>query len=407
MFGACKKKVLKGMEAAATAQTKPIIDAQFYEKVKKAAEDLKENGFAIIPDIYSEQECGDIRERMWSHLSEISGGLLTPERDYKVARATDLPSHKHGIIESWRFNHLSLIREIRRNELIIAVFALLYGTDQLTGSIDRVNFKFPGRTYKSVETWPHVDQHAAKVERISVQSYVTFLDCAANSPGIRFYQGSHKIFGDFFKSKRGDKAGDWNKLTGEERISLPKLCPLVKPTYSAGSLILWDSRTVHDPDDGTDFDDGRFVVYLCFNKLWEKSRDEKFWEKKKAAFLDCRATSHSPLPQKMFSKCPRAYGGITGLYDEIPKEKLGLGAKPDEPVGVEQYLFGFKSYDGKEGKLLGDKDWRQGLALPLLKFVSPYALTTAAVVPDNKKKTKKSEGEDGSSSIVSKKKRTV
>lgn len=349
------------------------VEQSLIDKVRQAAIDLEEKGYAVIPGVYSQEECGQKIEAMWQHLNEISDGKLTPEKDYAHMRANELLPHKHGIIESWRFGHLRTIREIRRDKRIISIFALLYGTDQLTGSMDRVNFKFPGRPYKSAGTWPHVDQHAAKLERISIQSYVTFLDCDADSPGNRFYEGSHKIFGEFFAAKRGDKAGDWNTLTDEERVSLPKRCPLVKPTCSAGSMILWDSRVVHDPSDGSNFDAGRFVVYVCYNKLWEKANDTKFWEKKKAAFLDCRSTSHAPLPQKMFAKCPRLYDGTKkGPYDEIPKNKLGI-TKPDEPIGAEQYLFGFRPYNQKEGCLLENGDWKRGIeGLPLLKFSSPF-----------------------------------
>lgn len=354
------------MEAATVAH-------ELVQKVRQAAIDLEEKGYAVIPDLYSSEECREIGTTMWQHLNEISDGRLTPEKDYKHARATELLPHKHGIVESFRFGHLRTIREIRRDKRVIAVFALLYGTDQLTASMDRVNFKFPGRVYKSVETWPHVDQHATKVDRLSIQSYITFLDCGTDSPGIRFYEGSHKIFGEFFAAKRGDKTGDWNRLTEEERVTLPKRCPLVKPAYSAGSMVLWDSRTVHDPDDGTDFRAGRFVVYLCYNRLWEKKNDTKFWEKKKAAFIDCRATSHAPIPQKMFPKCPRLYAGTEkGPYDEIPKHKLGM-TNPDVPIDAEQYLFGFKSYNQKEGLLLGNEQWKRDIeGLPLLQFSSPF-----------------------------------
>lgn len=352
-----------------------MIPDDLFEKVKQAALDLEEKGYAVIEDVFSVVECEEIRAKMWAHLSDISDGFMTPDRDYANVRATDLFSHKHGIIESYRFNHLQVIKELRRNLTIIKIFALLLGSDQLTASIDRVNFKFPGRLYKSKETWPHADQDPRKLGRRSIQSYLTLLDCGTDSPGIRFYEGSHKKFEDYFKAKRdGWKDGDWNKLTGEEKVSLPLLCPLVKPTYRAGSMVLWDSRTVHDPDDGTDFVDGRFVVYLCYNKLYEKSGDEKFWAKKKAAFLDYRATSHSPIPQKMFAKCPRTYDSLKkGRYDEIPQDKLGHPVDGEEAVGAERFLFGFESYGGKEGKLLGDENWRQGLALPLLKFVSPFS----------------------------------
>jgi hypothetical protein len=342
-------------------------------KVEQAAIDLERDGYAVITELFDKQECESIRQRMWNHWANLSDQQFTPDLNYANMYATQLPAHKHGILESYRLNHLDVIREIRRDPRLHWCYALLYGSDQLTASMDRVNFKFPGRPYHSQESWPHADQHPAKLGRVTIQSYLTLLECQEKSPGNRFYRGSHAIFDEFFKEKR-DKMGqtDWNKLTEEEKVSLPKLCPLVKPTYPEGSLLLWDSRTVHDPDDGTDFKEGRFVVYLCYNKLWGAEDDSDFCVKKRNAFMACRASSHSPVPQTLFPKLPRTYGKEKGLFDEIPSEKLGL-ADPTKPQGVERLLYCFESYENKEGKLLGDPEWREKYGKsPLLEFVPPF-----------------------------------
>jgi hypothetical protein len=302
-------------------------------------------------------------------------------------RASVLPPHKHGILESYRINHAECVREVRRDPALIKIFAQLYGTDQLTCSMDRVNFRFPGRCYESKGPWCHVDQTLEQGDvRLYVQAYLTLSDSLdqEKSPGNRFYEGSHAIFEEFFEdSKTGNNDG-WILLTDEQRSALRKRCPLVKPTYRRGSLVLWDSRTVHSPFDGTDFSQGRFCVYLNYCPLWEKQRDEILLEKKRLAFTEHRATTHKPCPQKMFAKTARTYGRENVALLEIDPALLGNKA---EPTPVEQYLFGFKKYKGQEGCLLGET-WRQEAKgrKPLLKFVSPFVAAKTVKQQQQKKR---------------------
>ncbi len=379
-------------------------DSKIYElieKVKKAANDLEKDGYAVIENVLTSEECRKIIADMWDHWGTISDGKITPQTDFtQPGKTLKLPQHQHGILLSYRLNHLKVIDDLRTRWEFIFIYSMLYGSDQLTCSQDRFNFKFPGRKYKSSESWPHADQHPARLGRITIQSYVTMLDCDENSPGNRFYRGSHAIFDTFFAEKRRHfKKGDWNKLTADEKISLPKLCPLVKPQCKAGSMVLWDSRTVHDPDDGSDFDAGRFVVYVCYNLMkWADSETKTYREnmlkEKRKIFTECLSTTHSPLPISKFPKVPRHYGGPEDKnpYDEISLEKLGRTREPNER---EKYLFGFKSYNGNEGCLLGDADWIERYELegtvPLLEFVSPYSAFVSAPsnIKDDRGKEKK------------------
>lgn len=381
---------------------------ELIEKVKNVAIDLEKDGYAVIDGVLSLDECRKIIDDMWNHWDEISDGKITAKTDFtQTGNKLKLPQHQHGIMQSYRINHLKVIDDLRTRWEFIFIYSLLYGSDQLTCSQDRFNFKFPGRKYKSLDSWPHADQHPGRLGRITIQSYVTMLDCDENSPGNRFYRGSHAIFDTFFAEKRRHfKNGDWNKLTTEEKIALPKLCPLVKPVCKAGSMVLWDSRTVHDPDDGSDFVDGRFVVYVCYNLMkWvnnnnntnnnnnnddgKKTRKkdvslDSLMAEKRTIFTECLATSHSPLPISKFPKVPRHRGGERNPYDEIPLEKLGRDREPNEK---EKYLFGFKRYENTEGCLLGDENWIEHYHLegvvPLLEFVNPY--TPLVPAPSNLK----------------------
>ncbi len=104
---------------------------------------------------------------------------------------------------------------------MIEVFARLFGTDQLVCSLDRINFKFPGRPYVSKGPWCHADQHPSGTERQTIQAYLTLSAQRDESPANRFYAGSHRVFGDFFASQKGEGSlSDWTLLSDEQRERL-------------------------------------------------------------------------------------------------------------------------------------------------------------------------------------------
>jgi hypothetical protein len=358
------------------------------DKICQAADDLDKLGYAVIRGVYSNEEAEKIHSDMWSCLEKATEGKLHRDLDYTKKKAMDLLPHQHGIIHSYRINHAPPIRQVRRDPRILNIFASFYGTDQLTSSMDRINFKFPGKVYESRKPWPHVDQDPRLLGRVSIQSYLSLTDSGENAPGNRLYQGSHLVFDTFFKDRRLEKGpvDNWVTLSDEEATKLEKTCPLVKPVLGKGDMLFWDSRTVHSPSDGSNFKEGRFVIYLCYNRLWEKSNDQTFLNKKREAFLRCSASRHTPIPQSLFPKGPRIYDSSKPpSYAEFTKEQLGI---EDEPIGAEKYLFGFSSYKGREGLNLGE-GWNKGREKPLLDFVSPFTnLINKQPVVEEKKSRK-------------------
>jgi hypothetical protein len=340
------------------------------ERTKNAANDLEKLGYAVIKGVYSREEAEQIHHDMWSCLEKASDGKLKQGVDYTKVKAKYLPPHQHGILHTYRVNHAPPVRQVRRDPRIIKIFASFYGTDQLTCSMDRVNFKFPGKVYESKKPWPHADQDPRLLGRVTIQSYLSLTDAGEDAPSNRLYEGSHLIFDEFFKERRLEKGpiDNWTTLDEHEAYSLGKTCPLVKPILEKGDMLFWDSRTVHSPSDGSNYEGGRFVIYLCYNKLWEKEGDQTFLNKKKQAFLACHASRHTPIPQSLFPKGPRIYDpSKPPLYASFTKEQLGI---EDVPQGAEKYLFGFSPYGGKEGLNLGE-GWNHG-EKPLLHFVSPF-----------------------------------
>ena len=82
---------------------------------------------------------------------------------------------------------------------------------------------------------------------------------------------------------------------------LKKLCKERKIKCSAGSMVFWDSRTIHcgsEPMKGRNEKKLRNVVYLCMKP--RKFSTESLIKKKQNAFQNLRMTTHWPEKSNLF-----------------------------------------------------------------------------------------------------------
>ena len=102
---------------------------------------------------------------------------------------------------------------------------------------------------------------------------------------------------------------DWHKLSEEEELFFLNRCVERKIACPKGSLVLWDSRTIHC---GTEAMRGRknpkhrAVIYVCYRP--RRFATEANLRKKQKAFTGMRMTSHWPCKATLFGKKPRTYG---------------------------------------------------------------------------------------------------
>eukprot|EP01047_Picozoa_sp_COSAG01_P024025 COSAG01_NODE_1471_length_10198_cov_4.595703_5_plen_232_part_00 len=158
--------------------------------------------------------------------------------------------------------------------------------------------------WKTQGGWWHVDQNAAEpishTGKLCVQGVLTYTDATAATGGLTVIPRSHlahnamcerhpPVFGDYFPLKSTDPL-----------LSLP--AQLV--TAPAGSLLLWDSRTVHcntpaqvAPDAGTASPSQalellRVVSYVCM--VPRSFADAETLRNRVGAFEAKEGTSHWP-----------------------------------------------------------------------------------------------------------------
>ena len=123
-------------------------------------------------------------------------------------------------------------------------------------------------------------------------------------------EGSNNFHKEFAQKYNITDKSDWYKLSkDEENFYSQKGCLYKKIKCQKGSLVFWDSRTIHCACDvmkerlQPNF---RAIVYLCY--MPRRLCDKKNLEKKKKAFLEMRTTNHYPCKIKLFSKNPQTYG---------------------------------------------------------------------------------------------------
>jgi Phytanoyl-CoA dioxygenase (PhyH) len=157
----------------------------------------------------------------------------------------------------------------------------------------------------------HTDQSFKKIGLNCVQGYVNVLtshDAASGS--LYVLPGSHLLHDEFAAAHPDSAASgkDWHKYTPEQ-LAFFGTEP-VRVHGGVGSLVLWDSRTVHSaipPQRGIESPRERCVVYVCYQPRALCSK--KNLEKKRDIYENYRMTTHYPAQKvEMFPIKWRTYG---------------------------------------------------------------------------------------------------
>jgi hypothetical protein len=141
-------------------------------------------------------------------------------------------------------------------------------------------------------------------------------------------EGSHKFHKEFKERFDIKEKKDWYKLSQSQQ-SFYDNCSIANIKCPKGSLVLWDSRTIHcgiESSKGRPTPKNRYVAYLCYmpRKLATKAN----LKKKQKAFEDLRTTSHNPCSGRLFGKSPQTYGKTIEEITIISRPELSeLGMK--------------------------------------------------------------------------------
>lgn len=282
-------------------------------------------GFAILENVIDSSECEQMLNGAWDFFEHLCP-LLKRDDESTWKYLFDLyPSHGM-LFQHWGIGHAQYIWDIRQNDKIINIFRQIWEqilninltNEDMRVSFDGASFSVPSEITKRgwyISDWFHCDQrlpqndtNPSKLE--CIQSWITSQDVNEGDATLSVLKGSnnyHQILAD--KYGTNFKNDDWIKPSLIQINEIYQDCPRVDITCKAGSMVFWDSRTMHcgrGPLKSRILPNFRNVIYLCYMpKILIPDNVNK---KRIKAFKECRTTNHWPNKSKLFPKTPRTYG---------------------------------------------------------------------------------------------------
>lgn len=301
---------------------------------------INKYGVAIIPNILNEEECNNMNEGMWNTLELLTSKFDVPinrnDNDTWIEMRKLYPKHSM-LIQNFSIGHAQYVWDIRQNKKVIDVFSNLWKckNEDLLVSFDAVSYHLPPEITKlgwyRGNDWFHTDQSYINSDFKAVQSWVTGYDVNEGDATISILECSNNYHKDFQEKFKIDNKADWFKLDKDQLdyYIKEKLCVPKRIKCPKGSIVLWDSRTIHCGTEALKSrktPNFRNIVYLCYEP--RSKITSKNLLKKQKALEDMRMTSHWPCKVKLFPKMPRTYGAPIYDVSNLPKPVLNeLGYK--------------------------------------------------------------------------------
>ncbi len=306
--------------------------------IDKLEETLKEYGVAIIPNVYTNNECDELLSSMWDFFEHITQSWDKPinRNDANTYRQFYelFPLHSM-LVQYFSVGHSECVWKARQNINAINIFAKLWNVkpEDLLVSFDGISLHLPPEiTNKGFFKSPkfHTDQSYTRNDFDCVQSFVSINDINRGDATFAFMEKSNKYHLDCANHFNITDKSDWYVLNDNEKdFYTLKGCVYKRIMCNKGSMVFWDSRTIHcgvealkeRPKPNT-----RAVIYLCYMPR-NKSTQAQL-KKKQLCFDTLRTTNHYPHKIKMFPKEPRTYGKTIKNITQIHKPELTeLGLK--------------------------------------------------------------------------------
>lgn len=296
-------------------------------------ETLDKYGVAIIPNILNDEETEKMVSGIWDFFEHITQEWKKPINRNDKSSWKGIhnlyPMHSM-LIQYFSVGQAQVSWDLRQNPKIVDIFAHFWKSkpEDLLVSFDGLSFNMPpeetNRGWNRNNTWYHTDQSFLRPEFECMQTWVTGLDVEDGDATLAFYEGSNKFHQEFAEEFSVTNKQDWYKLNkDEERFYMNRGCEKKKIMCPKGSLVCWDSRTIHcgtEANRGRQNPKHRAVIYLCYQPRINTTQAQL--KKKRKAVEEMRSTSHWPCKVKLFGKNPRTYGNELPKITQIPKPNL-------------------------------------------------------------------------------------
>jgi hypothetical protein len=303
-------------------------------------QDLEELGYCVIPQVFSISETERLYQRVWHEFIEKAwpNCRMDDRSNWKEA----FPIHNKAGIFAGPAGQTQVMWDLRQDPRIVNIFAQIWNTNDLIVSMDGLSFMCPPEIREGYfKPWPHVDQailrlrdnvahnnnppigfvseSLLKSQPYTIQGQFLFEDSFDGDGGFYCIPKSHLRFTEFAPELEVISATTPNNEIKEAKYKFIKgffdnitdetgnpYC-MKHITAPRGSLILWDSRTVHWNQHASkdrprrDPEKVRMVGYLSYvpkARITEEGRIRR-----KEAFEKGVSTGHNPAyPELKYSK---------------------------------------------------------------------------------------------------------
>ncbi len=337
--------------------------------------DLEEQGYCVVSGVLSTSEAEVLYQRVWHEFIEKAWPdcRMNDRSNWKES----FPMHNKMGIFAGPAGQTQVMWDLRQDPRIVDAFARVWNTNDLIVSMDGLSFMCPPEVREGYfEPWPHVDQsilrrqdHVAhsnnppidfvsesllKTKPYTIQGQFLFEDSFDGDGGFYCIPQSHLRFSEFASELETINAMEISKderrkaryqflkefFDGHRDESGNPYC-MKHVIAPRGSLILWDSRTVHwnqHPNKDrfpTHNSRVRMVGYLCYvpkARLTDAGRILR-----NEAFEKGVSTGHNPAyPELKYTKDHIYQEFIQYLEDpSYAQPKINLTPLGQSLLGVE------------------------------------------------------------------------
>lgn len=271
-------------------------------------ETLDTYGVAVVVDVFTRDECETCKRRVLEHISS-KFNIQHPD---EFARLRPVAG---GILHHYGVQLIEPVLTLKTDARVVDVFKRVWPNhgDELSTSLDGIHIGPPPeltssrRFFDPLQTSFHTDQASNKKSKCCVQAFVNLEATETGDGCLSVLTGSHKYFNEFFAHFGLDSRGkDWfaiNKTTHSAWF-LKHGCEWNTILAPAGSIVLWNSRTIHMgtlPRLGRPNPDRwRFLVYVCYTPASRQTKEDA--KLKRHAYMNNQCTSHWPYGVRLMNK---------------------------------------------------------------------------------------------------------
>lgn len=282
---------------------------------------VKEYGVGILTNFFSKKYADKLFTDSKQWLIDLDIGLT---EDISTWNTTNMPyGPRYGMMQDI-ISHCPAFWKLRSD--MKPLFSSLYDTDELYTSIDGASIYPYKKRYCNNKHWPHIDQ----TEKSGFMCYQSQFVATDTSACFMATIGSNRKHKNIMKELNIETSkANWYKFNDND-IETLKIkfgddyqVPIIA---NKGSVIFWDSRTIHSAK-YQDLDDDRWraVFYVCMRP--KNSYTKRNITTLKKAMLGGRTTNHWGTKMFAISAMHDTRTEVVKLYD---REKLCYVEEFDE-----------------------------------------------------------------------------